>query len=73
MAAESKDSYLNVPQFQFLHKKIDAAHKRLKEQQLVIDGMEMKMIDHLSKRANKMKDKMDATTVMDQVKNVSDL
>ena len=56
-----------------MHKKIDAAHKRLKEQQLVIDGMEMKMIDHLSKRANKMKDKMDATTVMDQVKNVSDL
>ena len=47
MAAESKESYLNVQQFQFLHKKIDSAHKRLKEQQLVIDGMEMKMIDHL--------------------------
>ena len=31
MVQESKDSYLNVDQFVFLHKKIENAHKRLKE------------------------------------------
>ena len=47
MEQESKDSYLNVEQFEFMHKKIDSAHKRLKEQQLCIDKMETKMIEHL--------------------------
>ena len=68
MQSESKDSYLNVDQFKFLHNKIEIAHKKLKEQQLCIDGMEQKMIDHLIKRANKQKDKQDANNVMTQVK-----
>ena len=53
MQAESENSYLNVQQFDFLHKKIEHAHKRLKEQQLVIDSMETKMISHLKQRDTK--------------------
>ena len=67
MQAESKDSYLNVEQFQFLHKKIEMAHKRLKEQQLCVDNMEMKMIEHLQKRETKMKEREDASSVMNQL------
>ena len=53
MQTESKDSYLNIEQFEFLHKKIEMSHKRLKEQQEYIDQMETKMITHLTQRKKK--------------------
>lgn len=37
LEAEAKDSYLNLDQFLFLQKNIEAAGKRLKEQQTYID------------------------------------
>ena len=41
---QSKDSYLNLEQFQFLQQNIEAADRRLKEQQNYIEVMEKKMI-----------------------------
>ena len=57
MIQESKDSYLTKEQYEFLNKKIEMAHKRLKEQQLYIDTMELKMIEHLTKRDTKAKER----------------
>jgi hypothetical protein len=56
MKVESKDSYLNVEQFEFLQRRLEDAHKRLKEQQAQIDKMEEKMITHLQKRKQKEED-----------------
>ena len=50
---EAKDSYLNLEQFLFLQKNIEAAGKRLKEQQTYIDQMEKKMIAQLENRRKK--------------------
>ena len=63
MIQESKDSYLTKEQYEFLNKKIEMAHKRLKEQQLYIDTMELKMIEHLTKRDTKAKEREEASLV----------
>lgn len=41
---EAKESYLTVDQFSHLHRSIELASRRLKEQQVYIDTMEKKMI-----------------------------
>ena len=68
---ESKDSYLTKEQYEFLNKKIEMAHRRLKEQQLYIDTMELKMIEHLTKRDTKAKEREEASLVGKLTDNVS--
>ena len=53
LEAESKDSYINIDQFEFLSNNIEIAGKRLREQQNYIDVMETKMIKHLEVRRYK--------------------
>ena len=56
---ESKDSYVNMDQYQFLQSNIEIAGKRLREQQNFIDQMEFKMIKHLEQRRSKERQTMD--------------
>ena len=61
---ESKDSYLNLHQFDYMYEKLQLMKRRVKSQQDVIDGMEARMIKIIERRKDK-----EQTWVDDKKKN----